>query len=159
MASSMLKNSFPILMCESHTGILSKKVVGAKWLMTKTDRCTSPPSPPYPTPLCVMILRVYTGVWQLRGLGWFLVEWAGSKMWLGWKLSIWSGNTGSRLNQCRLVCHTSSQVSLRFNILRPNVFKDQSSVSVLTANYDGKCSHYMHGFWRCIQDLRLCAWF
>ena len=39
----------------------------------------------------------------------------------------------SRLNQCRLVCHTLSQVSLRFNILRPNVFKDQSSFSVLTA--------------------------
>ena len=42
---------------------------------------------------CVMILRLYTGVWQLCGLGWFLLDWAGSKMWLGWKLSISSGNT------------------------------------------------------------------
>jgi hypothetical protein len=30
--------------------------------------------------VCVMILGVYTGVWQLRGLGGFLLEWAGSKM-------------------------------------------------------------------------------
>ena len=27
---------------------------------------------------CVMILRVYKGVWQLRGLGWFLLDWAGN---------------------------------------------------------------------------------
>jgi hypothetical protein len=46
----------------------------------------------------VMILRVYTGVWQLRGLGGFSLEWAGSKMWLGWKLSIWSGNTDGTMH-------------------------------------------------------------
>ena len=43
---------------------------------------------------CVMILWVYTGVWQRHSLGFFFFfNWARFKLWLCWKLSAWSGNT------------------------------------------------------------------